>query len=161
MLKKRRQNTAGNVRVTFELPAEAGGEVVHLVGDFTDWQGVPMKRRDDGTWTATVDLEPDREYEFRYLIDGERWENDWQADRYVPGPFGNDNSVVETPPLKPATSGASKAKPKAAAKPRARANKASAGPRGPDKKAGSPRGGSRKKAESSPQADAAPETGEK
>jgi 1,4-alpha-glucan branching enzyme len=100
MLRKTRRNAEGCVRVKFELPAEVGGEVVHLVGDFTDWQGRPMKRGKDGAWTTTVDLEPGRSYEFRYLVDGERWENDWQADRYVPGPFGTENSVVETPPLK-------------------------------------------------------------
>lgn len=106
MLRKSRRNAEGFVRVTFELPAEVGGEVVHLVGDFTDWQRRPMKRRDDGTWTTTVNLEPERSYEFRYLVDEERWENDWHADRYVPGPFGTDNSVVETPALqKPAPPG--------------------------------------------------------
>jgi len=32
---------------------------------------------------------------FRYLVDGERWENDWAADAYVPNPFGGEDSVVE------------------------------------------------------------------
>jgi hypothetical protein len=32
---------------------------------------------------------------FRYLLDGERWENDWTADAYVPNSFGSDDSVVE------------------------------------------------------------------
>jgi hypothetical protein len=87
------------VRVTFELPPEVQGNIVHLVGDFTGWEGVPMKRGDDGGWTTTVDLAPGRSFEFRYLVDGERWENDWDADRYVRSPFGHDNSVVDTPAL--------------------------------------------------------------
>jgi len=37
-----------------------------------------------------------REYAFRYRVDGERWENDPGADKYVPNPFGSDNSVVVT-----------------------------------------------------------------
>ena len=90
------------VRVTFELPAEVEGETVHLVGDFTSWKGIPMEKKSSGAWQTTVDLEPGRSFEFRYLIDGSRWENDWAADRYVRNPFGHENSVIETPPL-PAT----------------------------------------------------------
>jgi hypothetical protein len=92
------------VRVTFELPAEVEGETVHLVGDFTSWKGIPMEKKSSGAWQTTVDLEPGRSFEFRYLIDGSRWENDWAADRYVRNPFGHENSVIETPPL-PATVG--------------------------------------------------------
>ena len=29
-----------------------------------------------------------------YLLDGDRWENSWKADRYEPNPFGGDDSVV-------------------------------------------------------------------
>ncbi len=32
---------------------------------------------------------------FRYLLDGERWENDWAADGYVPNPFGSEDSLLE------------------------------------------------------------------
>lgn len=99
MPKKRILQDRGLVRVTFELPAEVHGQTIHLVGDFTSWKGVPMERRKDGGWQVSADLEPGRSYEFRYLIDGERWENDWAADRYVRNPFGHENSVIETPPL--------------------------------------------------------------
>jgi 1,4-alpha-glucan branching enzyme len=127
MLRKRRRNEDGRVRVTFELPAEAGGEVVHLVGDFTDWQGQAMKRGKDGSWTTSVDLEPGRSYQFRYLVDGERWENDWQADRYVPGPFGSENSVVETPSLKTQSRGSSTGRRRGPGKPRTDGARGAAG----------------------------------
>lgn len=96
MPRKQISREHGTVRVTFELPAAVGGEVVHLVGDFTGWEGIPMKRHDDG-WRATIDLAPGGTYEYRYLIDGERWENDWAADRYIRNAFGHENSVVDTP----------------------------------------------------------------
>ncbi|MCI6365047.1 MAG: glycoside hydrolase, partial [Spirochaetia bacterium] len=36
-------------------------------------------------------------YQFRYLLDGYKWENDWNADKYIPAPYSNaDNSVVVT-----------------------------------------------------------------
>lgn len=114
MPKKRIETDRGIVRVTFELPADVKAQTVHLVGDFTSWKGIPMERGKDGGWRTSVDLEPGRSFEFRYLVDGERWENDWAADRYVRNPFGHENSVVETPAL-PARSAASA--PSAGAKP--------------------------------------------
>jgi hypothetical protein len=53
-----------------------------------------MKRTPDGGFTATVSLKPGSEYRFRYLLDGERWENDHAADRYVPNDHGSEDSVV-------------------------------------------------------------------
>ena len=32
---------------------------------------------------------------YRYLVDGERWENDWAADTYAPNDYGGDDSVVD------------------------------------------------------------------
>ena len=72
-------------------------KTVTLVGDFNSWsqEATPLKLGEDGLWTATLALEAGREYHFRYLIDGRTWENDWNADKYVPSPYGDaDNSVV-------------------------------------------------------------------
>lgn len=86
-------------KVTFRLPAEAAGEAkaVFLVGDFNDWntRATPMDRLKSGDFKVILDLESGRDYSFRYLIEGEQWENDWEADRYVPsGIEGAENSVV-------------------------------------------------------------------
>jgi hypothetical protein len=99
MPKKKTLADRGIVRVTFELPAEVQGSVIHLVGDFTGWEGTPMEKQPDGSWRTTVDLAPDGTFEFRYLIDGTRWENDWDADRYVANAFGQENSVITTPTI--------------------------------------------------------------
>lgn len=85
-------------KVTFSLPAEAvsGGEKVLLLGEFNDWKpekGIPMQLS-DGEFKAVVELPAGREFQFRYLIDDETWENDWAADKYAPSPYGADNSVV-------------------------------------------------------------------
>ena len=97
-LKKKFLKTKPICKVTFTLPQEAANDSkeVILVGDFNDWdqeQGIPMKLK-NGEFTVTVDLPVEQEYQFRYLIDNEVWENDWEADNYVTGPYGNDNSVV-------------------------------------------------------------------
>ncbi len=69
-----------------------------LVGEFNDWDqsAMPLKRLKSGVWKTTIDLKKDTTYQFRYLIDGERWINDRSADRYVPNHIDGDNSVVVT-----------------------------------------------------------------
>ncbi|UCE07270.1 MAG: isoamylase early set domain-containing protein [bacterium] len=60
-----------------------------------DTKAIPLKKLKNGSFTVTIDLETERGYQFRYLIDGKIWENDWEADKYVPTHFGDsDNSVV-------------------------------------------------------------------
>jgi len=95
--------------VTFNLPAEAvhGGQSVMLLGDFNEWSvtnAIVLKQKKDGSFEAKLKLETGHDYEFRFLVDGERWENAWDADGYVPSPYeGVDNGVVKIPvPEKPA-----------------------------------------------------------
>jgi 1,4-alpha-glucan branching enzyme len=96
---KRHLKTRPVCKVTFRLPREAAEAArrVHVVGEFNGWDtsATPMRRLKNGSFSTTIDLERGREYQFRYLIDGDAWENDWEADKYVPTPFGDsDNSVV-------------------------------------------------------------------
>lgn len=97
MLKKNYTKTGGFCRVTFKLPAEVKAETAALCGDFNDWapDAHLMKRLKDGSFSTTVSILSGRSYHFRYLLDGKRWENDWEADAYVPNEYGNYNSVVE------------------------------------------------------------------
>jgi len=53
-----------------------------------------MRRSGEGTWRVGVELRSGHEYGFRYLVDGVHWVNDPLADKYVPNPYGSDNSVV-------------------------------------------------------------------
>jgi 1,4-alpha-glucan branching enzyme len=87
----------GRWRVTFQLPEVAAGETVQVCGEFNDWSedGLVLARRKDGRFSATVTLDGGRRYRYRYLVDGERWENDWEADDYVPNDFGGDDSVID------------------------------------------------------------------
>ena len=98
-IKKQQLKTKPVCKATFKISKEAaqGAQTAQLAGEFNDWdiQATPMKRNKDGSFTVTVNLESGKEYQFRYLLDGERWENDWEADKYVPA-GGHDNSVVVT-----------------------------------------------------------------
>lgn len=98
-LKKQFLKSRPVCKVTFRLPADVADEALTacVLGDFNGWSddANPMRRLKDGSFKATIDLEAGRSYQFRYLIDGSTWENDWEADAYVPGPYiGIDNSVV-------------------------------------------------------------------
>ncbi|MBC7572314.1 MAG: isoamylase early set domain-containing protein [Spirosoma sp.] len=86
-------------KVTFELPAGAvdGAKQVALAGEFNNWDATShlMKKQKDGSYKAIVELPVGSEYQYRYVLDGAKWENDWAADKYVAsGVAGEENSVV-------------------------------------------------------------------
>ena len=86
-------------KVTFIVEKEAsqGAKTVTIAGDFNSWSSTetPLKKAKDGSFSVTLELEAGKEYQYRYLLDGNKWENDWRADKYIPAPFSNtDNSVV-------------------------------------------------------------------
>lgn len=81
----------------FILPDKVDAESVALHGDFTKWEKKPLKMKHykDGNFKVSVLLKPGKQYRFRYLLDDERWENDWQADAYAPNEFGSEDSIVK------------------------------------------------------------------
>ncbi|RMF48770.1 MAG: glycoside hydrolase [Anaerolineae bacterium] len=97
MLKKTYSKTGKVCRVTFRLPAEVQAKKAVLAGDFNGWdtQANPMRVLKNGDFSVTISLKAGQTYRFRYLLDGNRWENDWAADAYVPNAFGGDDSVVQ------------------------------------------------------------------
>ena len=113
MLSKKYLKSRQLYKITFDLPVSelpeeelADGRIpqsVSLVGDFNDWDSkiTPMKYiKKHDCYRATVALEPEQNYQFRYLVNGRTWCNDWQADGYVPNNQGSDNYLV-TVPAKP------------------------------------------------------------
>jgi 1,4-alpha-glucan branching enzyme len=98
MLKKEYFKTKPTCKVTFALPEAIRAEKVYLVGDFNGWseKQTPMRKLKNKGFAVTLELEKGREYQFRYLVNGAEWHNDWQADKYVPNPFDGDNSVAMT-----------------------------------------------------------------
>src|SRR5574344_1411123 len=79
--------------------AAADAEKVYLVGDFNSWNetATPMKKGPDGSFSVKKMLDTNKEYQFRYLLEGKGWINDWNADKYVRSELANDdNSVIST-----------------------------------------------------------------
>ena len=86
-------------KVTFKIPEKEGNGPImaHVVGEFNDWSttATPMKRLKNGAFSATVELEKGRSYQFRYLLGQTHWENDPDADKLAPTPYADSqNSVV-------------------------------------------------------------------
>ncbi len=98
MLKKQYLKSKPVCKVTFYTPEEIEAEEVTLVGDFNEWdeEATPMKKMKDGRFKVILPLDKGNEYQFRYLVNGSEWHNDWEADKYIPNPFLGDNSVVIT-----------------------------------------------------------------
>ena len=97
MLKKQYAKDKKTCKVMFVLSDQVNAETVTLHGDFTKWEKAPvkMKRYKDGNFKASVTLKSGKQYRFRYQLDGERWENDWDADRYATSPVSpEENSVI-------------------------------------------------------------------
>jgi 1,4-alpha-glucan branching enzyme len=98
-IKKQYFKSKGICKVTFGVPESEGNEVgkVHVVGEFNNWStsATPMKRSKNGAFTVSLDLKPGQEYQFRYLLDDNRWDNDTEADKSAGTPFGDArNSVI-------------------------------------------------------------------
>jgi 1,4-alpha-glucan branching enzyme len=67
---------------------------VELVGEWKGWEPEEMKRKRDGTFWLSKRLRKGRSYRFKYLIDGQFWENELEADGQVPNPFGTTDSLL-------------------------------------------------------------------
>jgi len=85
-------------KVTFRLNKDIVNSAnrVNLAGDFNNWDtnSIPMKKLKTGEYAVSVDLEKGKEYQFKYLVDGNSWVNEKEADKHVPNDFLSENSVV-------------------------------------------------------------------
>jgi len=95
---KQYSENGNKCKVTFRLLSEMAKktENVTIVGDFNDWDTSisPMTRLASGDFVITIELDTKKEFRFRYLIDGHRWEIDWYADKFVRNDQGSKDSVV-------------------------------------------------------------------
>lgn len=80
-------------RFVFDAPE---AKSVKIVGDFNDWMSYDaylMERREDGSWSKTLLLEPG-EYQYKFVVD-DTWVEDQNNPKVVDNPFGGKNSIIE------------------------------------------------------------------
>ncbi|MAF17243.1 MAG: glycoside hydrolase [Marinomonas sp.] len=98
MIEKNYLKTKPECKVKFALPIEQieGAKKVFLVGDFNNWDesATPMRKQKSGVFSSTINLEKDKQYQFRYLVDGTTWLNDESADAYAQSPISHDQNCV-------------------------------------------------------------------
>jgi 1,4-alpha-glucan branching enzyme len=97
MLNKKFIKTKKVCQITFTLPSDLAAKQATVVGEFNDWDTTknPMSKV-KGIWKTTLELEQNREYQYRYVVNGSDWYNDPDADKFVPNNIDGDNSVVVT-----------------------------------------------------------------
>ena len=81
-------------KVTFTVHAKDAKEVA-VVGDFNNWEtkNSNLKKLKNGTFKGVLDLEKDKTYEFRYIVDG-NYINEEKADSYKWNNFANTENGV-------------------------------------------------------------------
>lgn len=69
---------------------------VSVVGEFNDWRvdSHPLQQKDHETWHITLHLPPGV-YQYKFVIDGTRWEDDADNPNRTVNEFGTSNSILE------------------------------------------------------------------
>lgn len=82
------------IQLAFEAPQ---AQTVSVVGDWNGWDPHANALRDsddDGVWTIEIAVEPGREYQYQFIVDGKRWVPDPNSAIRVDDGFGGTNSVL-------------------------------------------------------------------
>ncbi|UCF66795.1 MAG: isoamylase early set domain-containing protein [Acidobacteriota bacterium] len=97
MIKKTPVKKSDKIAVTFSMRGFDSADSVCVAGEFNGWDpdSHPLRKRKDGLWATTLRLPRNGRLEFKYVVDGQLWVNDDEADASVPDPFGGRNSVLD------------------------------------------------------------------
>jgi hypothetical protein len=91
---KKKQQKDGSVQVVFALPDD--GAAVSVVADVFDWDplAMPLKKRSNGTRSATLVVPRGSAVRFRYLDEAGRFFDDPEGDSLEPNGYGQSHTVV-------------------------------------------------------------------
>jgi 1,4-alpha-glucan branching enzyme len=94
----KKQYLKDKCKVTFKLDKKVIGAATKasIVAEFNEWKigKTPMKPLKNGDFTVTVTLDKGREYQYRYVVDGQNWVTDDAADKYVHSGVSNAQNAV-------------------------------------------------------------------
>lgn len=84
--------------VTFEY-FDPAARIVTIAGEFNDWNPLarPLKKDRGGLWKIALRLEPGS-YQYKFVINGERWEEDPLNLHRVYNEHGTFNSIRKVGP---------------------------------------------------------------
>ncbi len=95
---KKSTDKNGKVKVTFVLPYSEGQSPVAVVGDFNEWNHASnrLTKRNNGTCSVSVVVDPGQRYRFRYYSEDGNWFNDEGADAYEASEHSSENGILLT-----------------------------------------------------------------
>jgi len=69
---------------------------VSVAGDFNEWSRVatPLKRNESGLWFTEIVVPGTGRFEYKFIIDGQRWIEDPSNGMKAPNDYGGLNSVL-------------------------------------------------------------------
>ncbi len=88
MIEKGRKK--GTVR--FAVRPDGGAGKAFVVGSFSDWQPIRMRKQKDGSFVSVVPV-PAGTYEYKFILD-DRWVVDPDNNAWAMNPYGTLNSVL-------------------------------------------------------------------
>lgn len=98
-MKKTFPKTSVDCKVTFTISADllAGSKKATVAGEFNNWdtEALPFKIT-KGVGSASISLPVGKEFQYKFVIDGNRWENDPETEGFASNGMGEYNSVVKT-----------------------------------------------------------------
>ena len=94
MIQKTYFKTKDYCKVKFTFAPENAG-TVEVLGLNSDWEnGIILKKKKDGTFSAEVSLPKDTQQQFKYLVNKTEWVNDTEADSEQENEYGGTNSII-------------------------------------------------------------------
>ena len=94
--KRKAAPTATPVRSVALALLAPDAKTVSVVGEFNNWQieSHPLQQRENEGWHITLQLPPGT-YQYKFVIDGTRWEDDADNPKRTINEFGTSNSILE------------------------------------------------------------------
>ena len=98
-IKKQYLKKDGVCKTTFSLRNDNEKiKTVRILGDFNNWDRncEPMKKHKNNGFSQVINFESGKSYQFRYLINNSVWEDEPDADSFVPNGVeaGEFNSLI-------------------------------------------------------------------
>jgi 1,4-alpha-glucan branching enzyme len=69
---------------------------VSVAGDFNEWDqlATPLKRNNEGLWSTNIIVPRLARFEYKFIVNGQRWIEDPNNGMKAPDNFGGLNSVI-------------------------------------------------------------------
>ncbi|WP_027340067.1 isoamylase early set domain-containing protein [Halonatronum saccharophilum] len=87
----------GIYEVTFTFDGAQDANAVYLAGEFNDWSpNHPDWEMEliDGLWTYTIEEIEEGNYMYKFVVNGNDWRTDWDAEDFADDGAGGQNSVL-------------------------------------------------------------------